>query len=58
MGFFMIPLVILGAVVFFLPTIIAAARHHKNTLAIFLVNILTGWSFIGWVIALVWSVKK
>jgi hypothetical protein len=39
-----------------LPTIIAAVRRAKNLLAIFLVNLLTGWTFIGWVIALVWSI--
>jgi hypothetical protein len=40
---------------YFLPTIIALMRHHHNTLAIFLLNLLLGWSFLGWVIALVWS---
>ncbi|MDD5339450.1 MAG: superinfection immunity protein, partial [Dehalococcoidales bacterium] len=49
---------LLGIVLYFLPTIIALARHHINSLAIFVVNFLTGWSFIGWVIALVWSVKR
>jgi hypothetical protein len=28
---------------------------YKSILGILLVNILTGWTFIGWVIALVWS---
>lgn len=40
----------------FLPTIIALARRHRNALAIFLVNLLTGWTLIGWIVALVWSV--
>jgi hypothetical protein len=44
-------LVILG--VYFLPTIVAA-RHH-NSSAIFILNLLLGWTFIGWVIALVWA---
>jgi hypothetical protein len=43
---------------YFLPTIISLANHRRNTLAIFLLNFLLGWTFIGWVIALVWSVKK
>ena len=42
----------------FLPTIIAIARRHRNALAIFLVNLLVGWTGIGWVVALVWSVVK
>jgi hypothetical protein len=38
---------------YFLPSIIA---HHKRHFgAIFILNLLTGWTFIGWVIALVWA---
>jgi hypothetical protein len=51
-------LFILLIVLYFVPTIIALSRHHVNSLAIFVVNFLTGWSFIGWVIAMVWSVKR
>ena len=47
-------LVILG--IYFLPTIVAG-RHH-NSGAIFLLNLLLGWTFIGWVIALVWACTK
>ncbi len=43
---------------YFLPTIIALARRQRNTLAIFLLNFFLGWTFIGWVVALVWSVTK
>lgn len=42
---------------YFLPTIIALARRRNNTLAIFLLNFFLGWTFVGWVVALVWSVK-
>jgi hypothetical protein len=49
---------IFSLVIYFLPTIIAFARRHRNTLAIFLVNCFLGWTFIGWVIALVWAVIK
>jgi hypothetical protein len=51
-------LILLGIIVYFVPTIIALTRHHINSLAIFVVNFLTGWSFVGWVIALVWSIKR
>jgi hypothetical protein len=40
---------------FFLPTIIAMARHHRNKLAIFLVNLLLGWTGVGWLAALIWA---
>jgi len=43
---------------YFLPTIIALLRRQPNTLAIFLLNFFLGWSFVGWVVALVWSVTK
>ncbi len=49
---------ILLLAVYFLPAIIAIARHHKNALAIFLLNFFLGGTFIGWVIALVWAVSK
>ena len=42
--------------VYFLPTIIAL--HRPNALAIFLLNFFLGWSFLGWLGALVWSVVK
>jgi hypothetical protein len=39
----------------FLPTIIAFARRHHNRYAIFVLNLLLGWTVVGWVVALVWS---
>lgn len=47
-------LVILG--VYFLPTIVAG--RHRNSSAIFILNLLLGWTFVGWVIALVWAFTK
>jgi hypothetical protein len=41
--------------VYMLPTIIASKRRHRNQNAIAILNILFGWTFVGWVIALVWS---
>lgn len=43
------------AVAYFLPTIGAAARRHRNGGAIMLVNVLLGWTGIGWMVALIWS---
>ena len=40
---------------YFLPTIIAVQRSHQQGNAIFLLNLLLGWTFLGWVIALIWS---
>jgi len=49
-------LIVVGAVLYFVPSIVAMARHHPNTAAIVILNLLTGWTFIGWVGSLVWSV--
>jgi hypothetical protein len=48
-------LAILGTYIYFIPTFIARSRGHKNTLAIFALNLLLGWSLIGWTAALVWA---
>lgn len=37
---------------YMLPTIIAGGRHH-NVGGVAIVNVLTGWSIIGWFVALV-----
>jgi hypothetical protein len=47
-------LLVIG-VVYFLPTIIAVNRHRVSVAAIAVVNLLFGWTLLGWVIALVWS---
>ncbi|MCL2615324.1 MAG: superinfection immunity protein [Dehalococcoidia bacterium] len=57
-GAFGIIVFIISVAIYFLPTIIAVLRHHRNALAVFLVNLFFGWTFIGWVIALIWSVMK
>ncbi len=51
-------LIVLIFVFYFLPTLIAFLRLHKNKLAIFLLNLLLGWTVLGWVVSLVWSVMK
>jgi hypothetical protein len=43
-------------VIYFIPTIIALARHAKNITGIVLLNIFAGWTFVGWIIALIWSI--
>lgn len=57
-SFFGLVSFVFSLALYFLPTIIAVAGKRRNTLAIFLLNLLLGWTFIGWVIALVWAVKK
>ena len=48
-------LALLSLTLYFLPFIVASLRNHHNITAIFVLNLLAGWTFVGWVIALVWS---
>jgi hypothetical protein len=41
---------------YMLPSFIAYRRDCPNKLAILLVNIFLGWTFVGWFGALIWSV--
>ena len=43
--------------IYFIPTGVAILRRKRNTPAIFALNLLLGWSVIGWVFALVWALK-
>jgi hypothetical protein len=44
--------------VYLLPTYVAWAKTHANLAAIAMLNVLLGWTFIGWVVALVWAMSK
>ncbi len=49
-------LLLIGVLVaYFLPTTVATMRRHRNGPAILILNLFLGWTFIGWVAALVWS---
>jgi hypothetical protein len=41
-------LLLIGAAFYFLPTILAGGRHHHKTGAIFIINLLLGWTLVGW----------
>jgi hypothetical protein len=44
--------------VYMLPTIIAGYRSHRNTAAVTVLNVLLGWTGLGWVAALAWSFAR
>lgn len=48
----------IGIVLYFLPAIIAFSRKHEHILAICLINLLLGWTFLGWFAALLWSLNR
>lgn len=47
--------VVLVGLIYFLPGLIASRRNHNNMISIFLLNLFLGWTFLGWVTALIWS---
>lgn len=44
--------------IYFLPTIVAMSRRHHQVGAIVVINLFLGWTLIGWVVALAWSVSS
>lgn len=45
-------------VIYFIPAITGYMAKKKNKQAILVLNLLLGWSIIGWIIALVWATTK
>jgi hypothetical protein len=54
-GFFVLALALMF---YLLPAIVAVKRRHPNVWAIGILNVLLGWTLIGWVAALVWSALR
>jgi len=48
----------IAATFYFLPSIIAAGRHHPQLAPILVINALLGWTLLGWVAMLAWSVSS
>ena len=51
----LVVLCIIGFVAYWLPTLAANSNRHRNRSAIGMLNLLLGWTFIGWVVALLWA---
>jgi hypothetical protein len=43
---------------YFLPSIIAGKRQHRNTTPITLSNLFFGWTIVGWLVCLIWSTSS
>ncbi len=54
-GSWPIETILVVGVVYFLPSIVARYRGHMSAGAIFALNLLAGWTALGWLIAFVWS---
>lgn len=55
---FVILAILVGVTVYFIPTIVAVKKRHRQKIPILVLNIFLGWTFLGWVIALVWALIK
>jgi len=53
-------LIVIGLFLFlyFVPTMIAAMRSVNHGGAIMLINLLLGWTIIGWFAALIWAIVE
>ena len=51
-------LILILAVVYFIPSIVAAVRNHRELGAIFRLNISLGWTIVGWISALIWAMER
>jgi len=49
-------MVLLAPALYFIPTIIG--QGHRDGEAIFIFNLVLGWTLLGWVIALGWAVRS
>ena len=49
---------IIITVIYFTPFLIASIRKPEREFLIFIFNLLFGWTIIGWVLTLWWSLKE
>ena len=47
--------VIAACFIYMIPTCVAASRRHRNTMAIAVLNLFFGWTLLGFVGCMVWS---
>ena len=52
---FVLIIIVIILCIYFLPTFVAFSRHHQFKWIIFLINLFTGFTFVGWIGALIWS---
>ena len=44
--------------IYFIPVVIAYIRKHNNIIAITILTIFLGWTFFGWLAAILWSLNS
>lgn len=56
-GLFVFLFSLIALLVYLLPTWIAHFRGAKSRWWITILNVLFGWSLIGWIVCFIWSIK-
>jgi hypothetical protein len=51
-------LLILAAIFYFIPVVIASKRDTQHFGTIFFINFVFGWTVLGWVAALIWAIVE
>jgi hypothetical protein len=51
-------LLLISVFLYFIPAIVAASKNKRNSGAIFGLNLLLGWTIVGWVASLVWALTN
>jgi RsiW-degrading membrane proteinase PrsW (M82 family) len=51
-------LVAILLIIYLLPSFIAYSRRHPSCHAILALNLLLGWTLLGWVVSIVWALKS
>ena len=54
----LVALAAVAVVVYFLPCLVAGWRNHPQAGPTLVVNLFLGWTGIGWVVALAWSLSS
>jgi hypothetical protein len=50
--------IIASLCLYFLPTIIAISRSGKRRAAVFAVNLIVGWTVVGWIATAMWVAEQ
>ena len=48
----------IGLLIYFIPSFVAFNKKKSNAGAIFALNLLLGWTLVGWVVSLVWALTQ
>jgi hypothetical protein len=50
-------LILIGIVLYWVPTLVAGTRHVRNLGSVIAINLLTGWTIVGWIVALAMALR-